>query len=139
MSFGPRRTRINFFNLNNNMVKNSVMVLGVVFILIGLLGFFNNPILGIFQVNTLHDIIHLASGILAVILAMYGEGASRTYAKVFGIVYALVTILGFLPGNLLSFLNVNVADNVLHLLLAIVLLYLGYGTASSVSNTSTNS
>ena len=104
------------------------MVLGVVFVLVGILGFFNSPVLGIFQVNTLHNVIHLLSGILALYFGSQSESAAKSYAKVFGIIYGLVTILGFvLPdGNVLGLFTVNMADNILHLVLAVVFLYIGY-------------
>ena len=102
-------------------------IAGVVFIVLGLLGFVNDPILGIFDVDALHNIIHLASGILALVFASQGESQARMFALVLGIVYALVTILGFLTGDgkILGLVSVNGADNYLHLVLAIVFLVVG--------------
>jgi hypothetical protein len=43
-------------------------------------------------------------------------------------VYALVTVVGFVQGNtVLGILPVNLADNFLHLVIAAVSLYLGFG------------
>ncbi len=114
------------------MAKQIMMIAGVVFIILGLLGFFNDPILGIFEVNALHNIIHLASGILALIFASQGESQARTFAMVLGIVYALVTILGFLQGDsILGLVESNSADNYLHLVLAVVFLYVGFSKPAS--------
>ena len=101
-------------------------IAGAVFIIIGILGFFNNPILGLFQVDTLHNLVHLVSGILAFVFASQGESQSRRFALILGIVYALVTILGFIGGGkILGLIVSNGADNVLHLVLAIVFLIVG--------------
>jgi len=114
------------------MIKNVLYVLGAVFIIVGLLGFINHPVLGIFEVNTLHNLIHLASGILALIFAGMGESQAKTFAVVLGVIYALVTILGFLlGGNILGLIHTNMADNLLHLVLAVVFLAVGLGGRSS--------
>jgi hypothetical protein len=106
------------------MTKNLLYVLGVVFVLIGLLGFVNSPVLGLFEVNILHNLIHLVSGVLLLMYA--GKSSAKTVALVLGIVYGLVTVLGFLMGgNILGLISVNMADNLLHLVLAAVLLVVG--------------
>ena len=117
------------------MTKTVLYVLGAVFIVVGLLGFVNHPVLGIFEVNTLHNLIHLASGILALIYAGMAESQAKTFAVVMGVIYALVTILGFLlGGNILGLIHTNLADNLLHLVLAVVFLAVGLGKATATSN-----
>lgn len=116
------------------MAKTIMMIAGVVFVLIGVLGFFSNPILGIFGVNTLHNLVHIVSGILAFVFAMQGEAQARKFAMILGVVYALVTILGFL--GVLGFLAVNPADNFLHLILAVVFLIVGFMKSGSSSTSS---
>jgi uncharacterized protein DUF4383 len=114
------------------MTKTVLYVLGAVFIILGLLGFVNKPLLGIFEVNTLLNLIHLASGILALIYAGMAEAQAKTFAVVLGIVYALVTILGFLlGGNVLGLFHVNLAHNLLHLVLAVVFLAVGLGKSTA--------
>lgn len=120
------------------MAKKYVLVLGVVLVLIGILGFFNafttdGQLLGIFAVDTPHNIIHLASGLVALAAVGVGETYARIYAQVFGIIYALVTILGFMvgTGELLGLVHVNQADNVLHLLIAASALYVGFSNGKS--------
>lgn len=117
------------------MLKKAVMILGVVFILVGILGFVNNPVLGLFNVNLLHNLIHLASGLVLVFAASRGEDASRMAARVLGVVYALVTILGFVAMDLMvKLVSMNSADNYLHILLTVVLLYLGWGASRASSS-----
>lgn len=109
------------------MTKNILYVLGAVFIVLGVLGFVNHPILGIFEVNTMHNLIHLVSGILAFVFASKGETEARTFSLVLGVIYLLITVLGFIQGNgqLLGIVAINNADNFLHLIFAVVLLGLG--------------
>jgi hypothetical protein len=108
-------------------MKNIMYVIGVVFILAGLLGFVNDPILGILDVDAIHNIIHIATGVLALVFASQGEAQGRRFFLIFGIVYALVTILGFITGDgkVLGLFVVNMADNVFHLLVTIVFLVIG--------------
>lgn len=111
------------------MAKKMVMTLGVVFIVVGLLGFVMDPILGIFEVDLVHNLVHLASGVLAVVFAGKGEMMAKKFAQVFGVVYALVAVLGLvLPGDkVLGLIEANLADDILHVVLAAVFLYTGFG------------
>lgn len=121
------------------MIQKAATWFGIVFIAIGVLGFVpgittsSGFLLGIFQVDALHNIIHLLSGIVA-LLSAGSMGGAKTYFKVFGVVYALVTILGFIQGQtVLGLISVNIADNILHLLIAIVALSLGFGGKSKMA------
>lgn len=102
---------------------------GFVFLAIGLLGFVPNPIVGsdaFFEANALHNIVHLLSGVVALGAGYSSESYSQGYNVGFGSVYALVTLLGFLGvGFVVDLLALNMADNVLHLLITAVLLGVG--------------
>lgn len=105
-------------------------ILGAILILVGLIGFVNNPIFGLFGVNVLHNLIHIVTGAALVYGGMAGGSTMGLIARVFGIIYAIVTVGSFVPGlnDLLNSLIVNnVADALLHALLAVVLLYVGFG------------
>lgn len=110
--------------------KMAAIVLGIVFVVVGLLGFVNNPVLGIFQVNLAHNIIHLVSGLI-LLAGAYSSLGSGMALKIIGVVYALVAILGFFlvsaDGMLLGFIAMNEADKWLHVVLAIVILAAGFG------------
>lgn len=103
---------------------------GFAFIAVGILGFIPNPIAsadGLFQVNAVHNIVHLLSGVVA-LGAGYAsdEGYAKTYNVGFGAVYGLVTVIGFLGvGFVVDLLALNTADNFLHLLFTAVLLGAG--------------
>lgn len=102
---------------------------GIVFLAIGVLGFVpgittDGHLLGIFEVDTLHNLIHLLTGILALTFA---STAPQKFFKVFGVVYLVVTLVGFVQGTtVLGLIGVNMADNVLHLLVSVIALYIGF-------------
>ena len=114
-------------------------VFGVVYLLVGLAGFAvtggvgfasteGNPLI-VFEVNPLHNVVHLAIGAALLIAARRSVTAARTMNVTVGAVYLLVGILGlFLIGSGANILALNGADNVLHL--ASALLLLGVGLAA---------
>jgi uncharacterized membrane protein HdeD (DUF308 family) len=115
---------------NMSSVAKGVMTLGIIFIILGIWGFFNDPILGIFDVDPMHNVVHLVSGILAVTFASLDDDRTKQFAKIFGYLYGLVAIIGFVrPGHTLLGMAINNADNFLHLFLAVAFLYFGYSHA----------
>jgi hypothetical protein len=116
------------------MSKTIAMIFGWIFIILGIVGFFNNPILGIFAVDTIHNVIHLLSGIIFVWVAYSMPMKSMGLLKVFGIIYLLVALLGFFSsGMILGLVTVNGADNWLHVVLALVFLWGGFMGGKSAS------
>ncbi len=110
------------------MAKTVLYVLGAVLTLVGVLGFvMESPLLGFFEVDMLHSIVHLVSGVVFLSTAAYAASNAQMVAKIFGVVYAVVAVLGFvLPDILAGMMAVNMADHVLHAALALVLLYAGF-------------
>ena len=115
-----------------SMVQKLAWVFGIVFLAVGVLGFVpgittDGMLLGLFMVGGLHNVIHLVSG-LAALAAAWGLYSSRLYFQVFGVVYGLVTVVGFVQGDtVLGLIMVNMADNVLHLVIAAAALWIGFG------------
>ena len=121
------------------MLRKASMAFGIVFVAIGLLGFVpaltpDGNLLGIFHVDAVHNIIHLASGVAA-LLAASSPAYAKLYFQIFGVVYAIVAVGGFIPAlqfgehpKLLGLIHVNLADNLLHVAIAAAALYLGFGT-----------
>jgi hypothetical protein len=113
-------------------------VLGAVYLLVGLLGFVvtsgvgfaateGGSLLG-FEVNPLHNVVHVAVGAALVLAARQGVAASRAVNTAVGGVYLLVGVLGlFILGSSANILALNGADNVLHVVSAAVLLGVGLG------------
>jgi hypothetical protein len=111
------------------MAKTVLYVLGAVLTVVGILGFIMpSPLLGIFEVNALHNVIHLVTGIVFLGVAWMAPMQSSMTAKIFGVIYALVAILGLVMGGemLLGLIAVNMADHILHIGLALVLLWAGF-------------
>src|SRR5947207_14733413 len=86
------------------MIKSMAVLFGVVFLLVGILGFVpavtkDQMLLGIFHVNTGHNAVHLLSGVVALLCGMSGAGASRLYFRIFGLVYGAVALLAVMAGG----------------------------------------
>lgn len=114
----------------NALVKQFTLLLGAVLLLVGVAGFFTGDMLLIFQVSPLHNVVHILSGVVGIGAAMMGASKARLYLIVFGLVYALVTVLGFVQGNILGLFDVNTADNYLHAAIALSSLGIGFGSSS---------
>ena len=121
--------------------KTLAIIIGVIFIAVGLLGFIDNPVIGtsenaIFHADTVHNMVHIISGVLFVLVAMAAPGSAATFMLVFGIIYLALGVLGFATigeegmTKLLGFLHVNAADNYLHIALGIVIALAGLATRS---------
>jgi hypothetical protein len=109
------------------LVTPLTWILGVVLLLVGLAGFVTGSPLLVFDVDPLHNIIHVVSGIAG--LAMAGTyGKARLFLIVFGLVYGLVAVLGFATGSVLGLIMVNGPDNVLHIAIAAACLLVGFGS-----------
>jgi uncharacterized membrane protein YuzA (DUF378 family) len=106
------------------------LAIGVVYTLVGIAGFFvtgfdnfaaetDKTLLG-FEVNPLHNIVHLVIGLAG--LALWRRlDTARTYGWLLAAGYGLAFIYGlFAAGNRdINFLSLNGADNILHLVSAL--------------------
>jgi len=117
-----------------NLLKFAQMF-GVAFLTVGILGSVpfaapNGMLLGIFHVNTAHNIVHILSGVVALACAAQGYQASKLYFQIFGVVYGLVAILGVFAGDshILGLIANNPADVGLHVVISAAALYLGFAT-----------
>jgi hypothetical protein len=110
----------------SNLVKPLTWLAGVVFVVVGAAGFFVDGQLLWFEVDGVHSAVHLLTGLIALYAVSKGQSTAKGFLLVFGFVYALVTILGFLTGSLLGLFAINGADNWLHLGTAIALLAVGF-------------
>ena len=116
------------------MLKTAAIIFGVFFLLAGIGGFIpglttsDGMLFGIFMVGPVHNMIHIASGAVALFCAFAGAGAARKYFQIFGVVYLLVALLGFVYGNkpLMGMVEHNMNDVWLHIVIAAASLYLGF-------------
>jgi len=111
-------------------------IFGAVYLLVGVVGFLVTSGVGffategrnliVFEVNPLHNIIHLAIGAALLLAGLGSVSAAKTANSTVGAVYLLVGIVGlFLTSSALNIIALNGADNVLHLASALVLLTVG--------------
>jgi hypothetical protein len=122
-------------------------VFGAVYLLVGLLGFAvtggvgfiateGGLLLGIFEVNPLHNIAHLLIGGALLVAGLANARAAKGVNTTVGAVYLLLGIVGFfLTGTAANILALNVPDHFLHLGSAVVLLGVGLGTERSIPRT----
>ncbi len=117
-----------------NIQRTVAMLVGIVFILIGILGFIpglvpGGALLGIFDVNAAHNVVHLLFGVAGVAAATMGW--PRLYNRAVGVIYLVLTVLGFIPGlvingALLGLVSINLSDNILHLVIGAALAIVGF-------------
>jgi hypothetical protein len=111
-------------------LKVVFVIFGLGFVVAGIAGFVpslvtDGNLFGILEVDWMHNLVHLVSGLLAFYVA-FNLDYAKLYFKVFGVIYAVVTIVGFVNGGNVFLMHVNMADNFLHLVIAIVALYVGF-------------
>jgi hypothetical protein len=125
------------------MHKKLAIAFGLVFLVVGIMGFIpgitkGGHLLGIFHVNTAHNVVHLLTGLAALVVGTASHHASVLFFRVFGIVYGAVAVLGFLGGDqaVLGIIANNRADSWLHLAIAAVSLFVGFAMHERPSLTS---
>jgi len=111
------------------------LIFGVVFVLVAVLGFImpggtsmdatGGMLLGMFPVNLLHNVVHLLFGVWGV-LASRTWPAANTYCRIGGIIYLVLTVLGFVAPTTFGFIPIGGNDIWLHALLGVVLAGVGF-------------
>jgi hypothetical protein len=136
-------------------VQKAAMAVGVVFLLVGVLGFIPGitsnydqltfmghdstaKLIGVFQVSILHNLVHVLFGI-AGILAARTASASKGYLIVGGVIYLALWIYGLVvdPMSNANFVPVNNPDNWLHLVLGLGMIALGFAVRGDRRRVST--
>ena len=124
--------------------KNVSLAFGLAFVAAGFLGFIPNPVVstnGVFEVNVMHNLLHVSVGVVFIIGGMLSEKAARRTLQSLSIVGVALAILGFVAKSdlLLGLVHVNEADKWLHAGLAIVIVAAAFGIpkpqASQASST----
>ncbi len=126
------------------------LAFGVVYLLVGIVGFFitgfdgftsnqtdgNMDKLLVFMINPLHNVVHILIGLAGIALSRTLAGA-RTYGWLLAVGYGAAFVYGLIAiGKDWDFLNVNAADNVLHIATAVVGLVMALGPVNTVARSS---
>lgn len=117
------------FLFMDTLVRPVVWILSLALLVVGLLGFvMPSPLLGLFEVDMLHNLIHIVSGAVGLVAVNMGHFPARMYLILFGLVYLVVAVVGYVQQTtVLGFIGVNMADNMLHAGIAALCLVVGFG------------
>jgi hypothetical protein len=116
------------------MTQAWMTLAGIVLAAVGLLGFISNPLVGsasgaLIPTDTIHNVVHLASGLLALYIAFGMRGATQVNATIgFGILYAIILAAVVVSPTLFGIFTTpaNATIHVIHAALAVVSLGVGY-------------
>jgi hypothetical protein len=132
--------------------RRFALVAGVLYVVAGVAGFIPSlgdtrvapalhvdshyrDLFGLFPVNILHNIVHLAIGALG-ILAYSSFRSARTYSQVLAVVYALLAVMGLISAGDLKttfdYIPLFSNDIWLHAVTAAIAAYFGFGPVSEV-------
>jgi Domain of unknown function (DUF4383) len=117
-----------------NLVKTWAALVGVVLIAAGLVGFANTPLVGsasgaLVATDNLHNIVHLATGALALFIAFGLSGRTQADAMLgFGILYTIIFVAVLLSPTLFGLFSIpaNTAVHLIHVAVAVVSLGVGF-------------
>lgn len=118
-------------------VQLVALIFGFGFTLVAILGFLASRgsmdpdpttaprALGLFPVNLPHNLLHLAFGVWGLV-ASRTWSASRSYAQITGVAYALLVVLAFVSPTMFGLAPIGSHDIWLHAIIALPLLYFGF-------------
>jgi hypothetical protein len=122
--------------------RTAALIFAIVFAIVGILGFMPAPpppdappltvehghgmALGMFPVNTIHNIVHLLFAVLG--FAAWRSGRARGYFQLLAVSYALLAVMGLIDATNTTFGLVPIwgADVYLHAAIAAVAVYFGF-------------
>ncbi|MXQ52464.1 DUF4383 domain-containing protein [Shimazuella alba] len=123
------------------MVQGFSRVFGVIFLLLGVGGFLlpaTGPIHDLLHLTAPHNIIHLLTGIIF-LAASTSFQWSKVVSIIFGVVYAAVAILGLFMTDIFGLLTVTPAIEVIHFVLALLSLFVGFKSSQPTAKSQTES
>lgn len=123
------------------MLQRLTFAYAVLFLVVAVVGFVihgthSEPatnLFGLFPVNGLHNLVHLVIGAAGIAAVMAGAKACRTYARIVGVVYSAVGVLGFFSPTTFGLMPIGGADIALHLATGAIALYLGFAKRFAVN------
>jgi preprotein translocase subunit Sss1 len=116
-------------------------IVGVAVLLVGVVGLIigdpEDGLLGLFNVDIVEDIVHLATGGLLTYVGFAGTNrAVKSVVTALGVVYLLIGVIGFFVPELFGLIphEYSLADNILHLTLGALALFAVLGNSAKESN-----
>jgi hypothetical protein len=131
--------------------RTFALIAGIVYLAVGVLGFvpqlltappasapalgihaFHGYLLGLFPVNLMHNLVHIAIGAWG-IAAYRGATNARTYAKALAVIYGILALMGLIPAlnTLFGLAPIHGHDVWLHALTAAIAAYFGWAAKAS--------
>jgi hypothetical protein len=119
------------------MLRRIAMVFGAVFLAVGVLGLVTpggmsmaadpapGRIMGMFEVNLLHNIVHLAVGVWGLLASRSFNGA-KMFFQVAGVVYIVLAICGFFIPTTFGLIPIGGNDIYLHAVLGVIMAGIGF-------------
>ena len=130
---------------NGNLVQGWMALAGIVLVAVGVLGFINNPLVGaapdaLVRTNTVHNIVHLATGLIALYIAFGLRGEAQANGAIgFGVLYVVIFLALIVSPELFGLFADAPArpnEHLIHAALAIVSLAVGYMARNRSATTS---
>lgn len=114
-------------------MKMILYIIGIIIALAGILGFFNNPVVGILDTNAVQNVVYIILGLMVIISTKKGHAMMT---KIIGIIFAILGILGLVGfvtsgGTILGVAESTNAVNWFHLIVGVVLLIIGFMSKKS--------
>lgn len=124
------------------MAKTVATLVGVVFIIVGIVGFFSPSLLGA-HLSKIHNVVHLVSGAASLYLGTKGSMAgARQFCILFGIVYGLLGVVGYFAGTgsehmltLNPHFMLGLRDHIIHIVIGVLYLIGGFAPKAGATAT----
>jgi hypothetical protein len=106
------------------MTRRLCQILGAVLLLVGVIGFAKPDLLGM-HLTPVHNVVHIASGALALYFGNVAPQNARAFCAIFGTVYLLLGVAGMVAPDLVASLlghgpvgdaRMLMPDNLVHIL-----------------------
>lgn len=131
---GMRNETVRDGYATNGAARAWMTLAGIVLVAVGLLGFISNPLVGastnaLVATDAVHNVVHLATGLLALYIAFALRGDMQANATIgFGVLYVVIFLAVVASPKLFGLFSVpaNAVDHVIHVGLAAVSLAVGY-------------
>lgn len=115
------------------MARTSVIVLGVILLALGILGFIpglvtgGGMLFGVFQISLTFNIINIVAGVIGILFGARNHHAAKNFAKIFGVLYAFGAIVTlYFESSFFGLYPVNQVDIWFYIGMAVLLLAAGF-------------